>query len=61
MGRVVCNVYVADDDDSDRGRAPYGARGLKYVLIQCLSSEGKGRAPYGARGLKYKLLGKDKE
>ncbi len=36
------------------GRAPYGARGLKFFRIPpvLLAS---GRAPYGARGLKYLL------
>ena len=32
-------------------RAPYGARGLKYIRVVGLLVE-VGRAPYGARGLK---------
>ena len=33
------------------GRAPYGARGLKFEApVQ--GTQGDGRAPYGARGLK---------
>ena len=34
------------------GRAPYGARGLKYVFAPGSPSLYGGRAPYGARGLK---------
>ena len=34
-------------------RAPYGARGLKYIRVVGLLVE-VGRAPYGARGLKFR-------
>ena len=34
-------------------RAPYGARGLKFIVILYQRRE-RGRAPYGARGLKYR-------
>ena len=34
------------------GRAPYGARGLKYLDVQQKRVEIVRRAPYGARGLK---------
>ena len=34
-------------------RAPYGARGLKYLLAEFTSHLARRRAPYGARGLKY--------
>ena len=36
------------------GRAPYGARGLKYQTNDESEAE-TGRAPYGARGLKLVL------
>ena len=36
-------------------RAPYGARGLKFLLTMGILLIG-GRAPYGARGLKSRLL-----
>ena len=38
------------------GRAPHGARGLKYHGPAGLVG-GEGRAPHGARGLKFLLLG----
>ena len=34
------------------GRAPYGARGLKLILLIRTIPAPAGRAPYGARGLK---------
>ena len=34
------------------GRAPYGARGLKYGQHQTGAAKAARRAPYGARGLK---------
>ena len=38
--------------DGPGGRAPYGARGLKYNF-SCLCAALPRRAPYGARGLKF--------
>ena len=35
-----------------RGRAPQGARGLKYNMPSQMEHSPKGRAPQGARGLK---------
>ena len=34
-------------------RAPYGARGLKFLLGHTSPENGPSRAPYGARGLKF--------
>ena len=36
-------------------RAPYGARGLKFIYIEGLGKEIR-RAPYGARGLKWSCV-----
>ena len=38
------------------GRAPYGARGLKYLLVVPVAAVER-RAPYGARGLKWLYQG----
>ena len=35
------------------GRAPYGARGLKYTAMMDNEVLKSSRAPYGARGLKF--------
>ena len=37
-------------------RAPYGARGLKYVKQDVSRETADGRAPYGARGLKLTVF-----
>ena len=37
-------------------RAPYGARGLKLLILRIWPTVAAGRAPYGARGLKYLML-----
>ena len=37
-------------------RAPYGARGLKSLVVRPFLSLPLGRAPYGARGLKSLVL-----
>ena len=42
-------------DIAGGGRAPYGARGLKYEPADIGQAE-RGRAPYGARGLKCVFL-----
>ena len=36
-----------------RGRAPQGARGLKFFLFVFCGWGGNSRAPQGARGLKF--------
>jgi len=43
------------NDGPIRGRAPYGARGLKLFRYPEVLLGSSGRAPYGARGLKPRL------
>ncbi len=38
--------------DAVNGRAPHGARGLKFPLYFLINPD-TGRAPHGARGLKF--------
>ena len=38
-----------------KGRAPHGARGLKFVFVG-FGKAVAGRAPHGARGLKSRLI-----
>ena len=60
MGRASRPVWGAwieigtkkSSGDSSAGRAPYGARGLKYAELGLFWCAVQGRAPYGARGLK---------
>ena len=44
--------YLTDEGRCAAGRAPYGARGLKYPPASAHKDEKERRAPYGARGLK---------
>ena len=48
LGEVVTAVMTY-------GRAPYGARGLKYISQFCYAGQDS-RAPYGARGLKLTMV-----
>ena len=44
------HIFKKEDGTS---RAPYGARGLKWLWVGLITQADDGRAPYGARGLKY--------
>ena len=52
---VEITVYIGRRTSS--GRAPQGARGLKYKIFMAPVTDEAGRAPQGARGLKLLWIG----
>ena len=48
---------MLSNNEYAQSRAPYGARGLKFLLTMGILLIGGGRAPYGARGLKLLIGG----